>query len=104
MEIRKVYWKKPQKIVFIHILLESLNDSFKRKGYNFQWMEELPTCLERTDSQLGFTARRWKLNKMFRALRNRLEKERANRIEVEMIHGRRIVKKLLENYRCSILG
>ena len=51
---------------------EAIHESMSRKGYRQEWMEELPSCLERTDQKLDCVYRKFKLGKVFEGLKNHL--------------------------------
>lgn len=92
-DLMTVYWKNPNKIIFLKMVLEAIKDSMLRKGYCEQeWMIELPNSLERTDKKLGNIGRRHELKNIFTGLRTYLFEESEKTKEVKMIHGKRIFK------------
>ena len=86
------------------MLLEKLKDCLARKGYNYQWMDELSFCLNRTDARINNIGRHWSMKKVFGALKDQLQSEKRSMVEVKMIQGKQFIRQLLANYRTSILS
>jgi len=68
-EISKVYWRNPQKILFLKMLFEAISDSLSRKGYSQLWMRDLPICLANTDKKLNNFQQKHHLSRLFKSFK-----------------------------------
>ena len=102
-ELLVVYWKHPSKLIFLEMIFLAISESMVRKGYSQSWMKELPLCIKATDQKLNFIARRSKLGRVFKALKDYLDLEREKTTQVRLLQGHRVLKQLLTNEKVSIL-